>query len=111
MINWTPITSTDQLNEIVDLSAEVPCLILKHSTRCSISTVAKHRLESNWDFEDSEIQPYYLDLISYRSVSDEIAGRFGIDHQSPQVLLIKDGSCVYDESHFGIKVSQLKAAL
>lgn len=111
MINWTPLTSTDQLDEITDLSAEVPCLILKHSTRCSISTVAKHRLEKDWDFENTELQPYYLDLISYREVSNEIVGKFGIDHQSPQVLLIKDGICVYDESHFGIKLSPIKAAL
>ncbi len=111
MINWTPLTSTDQLDEIIDLSAEVPCLILKHSTRCSISTVAKHRLEKNWDFEEKEVQAYYLDLINYRDISNQIAGTFGIDHQSPQVLLIKKGNCVYDESHFGIKVSQIKAAL
>lgn len=111
MINWTPITSTDQLDEIIDLSAEVPCLILKHSTRCSISTVAKHRLEKNWNFEDQQLAPYYLDLIAFRDVSNSIVGKFGIDHQSPQILLIKDGQCVYDESHFGIKISQIKAAL
>ncbi len=111
MIDWTPLTSVDQLDEIVDLSSEVPCLILKHSTRCSISSVAKHRLEKHWDFDENQIRPYYLDLIAYRDVSNQIAGKFGIDHQSPQVLLIKDGACVYDDSHFAIKVSQIKSVL
>jgi bacillithiol system protein YtxJ len=70
--------------------------------------MAKMRLEQNWDFKADEVEVYYLDLLQYRSISNEIAERFGVYHESPQLLLIQNGSCVYDASHLDISVAELK---
>ncbi len=105
MIEWKTISSINNLEEIKEKSHTTPCLIFKHSTRCSISSIAKHRLDSNWDLD--EVTPYYLDLISYRSISNAITQEFGIDHESPQVLLIKNGICVFNTSHLDISVSHI----
>jgi len=111
MTNWLTLNEAQQLDDIVALSHDVPCLIFKHSTRCPISSAAKHRIEGSWEFSDTEIMPYYLDLIRYRSISDQIATQFEVYHESPQVLLIKNGECIYDESHLDINVEDLKACL
>ena len=73
--------------------------------------MAKNRLEKNWDFKTDEVEPYYLDLISYRSLSNAVTETFDVFHESPQLLLIKDGECIYDASHLDISVSELKSSV
>ena len=107
MIKWIPLESEGQLMDIVAQSSKVPCLIFKHSTHCSISAIAKSRLEKSWDFAADDIKPYYLDLITFRSVSNAIAEKFGVYHESPQVLLIRNGECTYDASHLDISIQEL----
>lgn len=106
-MNWNKLQDNAQIAQIKQESAEQPVLIFKHSTRCSISSTALSRLERNWS-DSVGIKPYYLDLISYRPVSGEVAESFGVDHQSPQVLLIQNGECIYDASHFEISFDDLK---
>ena len=108
-LNWLPLTSEKGLREIVKLSEQKPCVIFKHSTRCSISTMAISRLERNWEGGENSIDFYYLDLIQYRSVSNLIADMFGVKHESPQVLLIEKGRVVYHTSHNGITAEGLKS--
>ncbi len=110
-MNWHPLTSLQELNQISERSHQVPCLILKHSTRCSISFMAKFRLESDWSFSAEEVEPYYLDLIAFREVSAAVADRFSVHHESPQILLIKDGECVLDASHLDITVEEIQEVL
>ncbi|MFN4284459.1 MAG: bacillithiol system redox-active protein YtxJ [Lacibacter sp.] len=102
---WNPIQAPEQVEQIIARSHETPQVIFKHSTRCSISTVAKNRLERA--YEPTPVQFHYLDLLAHRPVSNLIAERFGVPHASPQVLLIKNGKCVYDESHMGIRMDAL----
>ncbi|MFN8436701.1 MAG: bacillithiol system redox-active protein YtxJ [Cytophagales bacterium] len=107
-MNWNQLTSTDQLAQIQESSVEKPVLIFKHSTRCSISSSALNRVERNWDDKFlNQITPYYLDLISYREVSNAIADIFGVQHQSPQVLLIYKGKSIYDTSHMDINLPEI----
>jgi bacillithiol system protein YtxJ len=106
-INWIPLTDLGQLNEIMELSHQQPVAIFKHSTRCSISRMALKQFENEFDLE-GVVAPYFLDLISYRDVSNEIANRFQVVHQSPQLLLIKEGKSVYDASHSDIDAVELK---
>ena len=106
-MKWKYITSVSQLDEIAERSKQMPVLIFKHSTRCSISSMAKFRLEDDWDFPETEIEPYFLDLISFRNISSAVADKFSIHHESPQVLLIRDGVCTYDASHLDISVTEL----
>jgi bacillithiol system protein YtxJ len=109
MINWKTLNAVPQLDSIVERSKSVPCLIFKHSTTCEISAIAKKRLEQKWDFAADELEPYYLDLKAYRAVSNEVAEKFNVYHESPQALLIRDGECVYDASHLDITVAELHA--
>ncbi len=104
-IPWKEITTEAQISEIVALSHEKPQLIFKHSTRCSISSMAKSRLEREWKLEN--VEPWYLDLIAHRDVSNAIASQLGVQHESPQAILLKDGIVVYDGSHSSISVSEI----
>lgn len=110
-MNWNQLNDSTILVKIKEESTQKPVLIFKHSTRCSISSMALNRLERSWeDDEMNQITPYYLDLISYREISNQIAEDFNIPHKSPQVILIKDGKAVYDNSHMGINYDDLKSA-
>lgn len=104
-MNWLPLTSIEQLEDITIFSSQKPQLIFKHSTRCSISMVVKSRLEKSDTPENIDF--YYLDLLSYRDISNQIASRFEVHHESPQVLLIVKGKCVYDESQMAIRMDEI----
>lgn len=109
-INWESLTELQQLEEIVKQSLEKPILIFKHSTRCSISRMALKQFENNFDFHD-KFTPYFLDLLEYRPVSNEIASLFEVVHQSPQLIVVKNGKAVYDASHSDIDAEELKRFL
>ena len=105
MIHWLPLETEQQLDEIGILSGspDVECVaIFKHSTRCSISSMAKNRLERSWDAGNKRIPVYYLDLIAFRKLSNEIASRYGIEHESPQLLLIRNNEVRVHASHTSI---------
>lgn len=103
---WRALTDLGQLNEIVNESTEKPVVIFKHSTRCSISRMALRQFEQEFDLEE-KVVPYYLDLLEHRDISNEIANRFGVYHQSPQLILIKAGKAIYDRSHESIDATKL----
>ena len=107
-MEWRQLTDLGQLNEIVEVTNEKLVLIFKHSTRCSISTYALKQFENEFTFED-KIVPYFLDLIAHRDVSNEIAQRFGVFHESPQIILIKEGKAIYDASHESIDAKKLES--
>ena len=105
-MNWKPLTDESGLDDIKLRSADVPQVIFKHSTRCSISSMAKSRLERAGAPENIDFN--YLDLIKYRDISHKIADDFRVEHESPQILLIRNGKCIYDESHTGISMSDIE---
>jgi bacillithiol system protein YtxJ len=105
-MQWIHLNDETQLNEIVQKSSEKPQVIFKHSTRCSISSVALNRLQKAGF--PQQIDFYYLDLITHRNISNKIAELFKVQHESPQVLLIKEGKCIYDESHLSISMDELE---
>jgi bacillithiol system protein YtxJ len=104
-MNWKEFTDEAGLDAIKEASKEKPQVIFKHSTRCSISTMAKGRLERSQAPENAVF--HYLDLIAYRNVSNKIADDFNVEHASPQILVIKNGECVYDESHSAIDMDEI----
>jgi len=101
-MNWTSLDTADQLDTIKNNNGY--SLIFKHSTRCSISMMAKRRFELDWDRLPTEMPLYFLDLIAHRDISAGIAEKFDVHHESPQLLLIKDGECILDQSHGEISV-------
>jgi len=114
-LNWIPLQHMGQLDEIVALSDNAPAVIFKHSTRCSISRFALKQFEAETlqsnVFTEDNISMYFLDLLEYRDISNEIANRFQVTHQSPQLLLIKNGKSVYDVSHSDINAGELETKL
>ena len=104
-MNWHTIISEEQLDTIQEASFHKPQLIFKHSTTCSISKMALSRFERA-EAPDS-IDFHYLDLLNYRAISNAIAEKFQVHHESPQVILIKNGECTYDESHYGIMMDEV----
>lgn len=109
-INWIPLQFMGQLDEITALSDNKPAVIFKHSTRCSISRFALKQFEKEFALED-KVDAYFLDLLEHRDISNEIASRFNVYHQSPQLLLIKNGKSVYDVSHSDIDAKELAGRL
>lgn len=110
-LNWNALTEIKQLDSIVVASAEKPVVIFKHSTRCSISRMALKNFEREYDLAESEAVPYFLDLLEHRDISNEIAQKFQVIHQSPQLILIKDGKAVYNASHSEIDAEALKSKI
>jgi bacillithiol system protein YtxJ len=106
-VNWTELTDIIQLNEIEAISQEKPVVIFKHSTRCSISRMALKQFEREYDLNET-VDAYFLDLIEHRDISNGIASKFGVYHESPQLILIKNGKAVYDVSHSDIDAVALK---
>jgi len=108
-MNWTSLESADQINSIKQRQGY--SIIFKHSTRCSISMMVKKRFELDWDILPRDLQLYFLDLIKHRELSNQIASDFLVYHESPQLLLIKDGECILDLSHGQISVEEAMSVL
>jgi len=105
-MNWIELTTEEETEKIKTISITKPVVIFKHSARCSISNMAKNRLERIPDQGNALF--YHLDVLRYRAISNNIAGAYHVHHESPQVLLITKGECVYEESHNGITVQDLE---
>jgi bacillithiol system protein YtxJ len=103
-MNWTSLDSANQIDAIKHNTGY--SLIFKHSTRCSISMMAKKRFEMDMDKLPADIHLYFLDLIKYREISNQVAQDFQVYHESPQMLVIKDGECILDQSHGAISVDE-----
>lgn len=108
MINWKKLESVTTLESIIEDSFNSPQVIFKHSTSCPISGMAKRRLEGGWNLD---ISPYYLDLLSFRSISKAIEDKLQVRHESPQIILIKSGKAIYNESHLDISAPSLQESL
>ncbi len=104
-MNWIDLADDQQLKVIIELSNHKAQLIFKHSTRCSISSMAKSRLERS--IQPESIDFHFLDLVKYRQLSNKIAHHFGVYHESPQILLIKKGQCIFEESHNAISMDEI----
>lgn len=111
-MNWIRLNDLTQLDAIDATSQKTPVLIFKHSTRCNISAAALSRLERAWTTsDDAERTTYYLDLLAHRDISNAIAERYDVEHESPQTLVIRNGKCVHVEAHFGITYAGTLEAL
>jgi bacillithiol system protein YtxJ len=108
-MNWIALESAEQVKEIKQQQGF--SIIFKHSTRCSISLMAKRRLEMDKEHVPGELPLYFLDLIKYRDVSALIAENFQVHHESPQLLVIKDGECILDQSHSHISLEEALSVL
>ncbi|HZW78566.1 MAG TPA: bacillithiol system redox-active protein YtxJ [Flavobacteriaceae bacterium] len=106
-IPWHIISDERMLDEIIEESEKVPVLIFKHSTRCGISRAVLKIFERNYKLNEDQLKLYFLDLLQYRDISNRIASRFGVQHESPQILIIKGGKSIYDTSHHSIDADEV----
>src|SRR5689334_2511371 len=106
-MEWISLKTEDQFQNILEKSFETPQLIYKHSYACGLSSMVKQRLEKNTP--PSGVEFYFLDILRFRDISNKIAADLKVHHESPQILLIKNARCVYDESHLGITMKGIKA--
>ena len=110
-MNWQKLTEEKSIDDLISLSAQKPVMVFKHSTTCAISQTVLARLERNWsEKEVPHLATYFVDLLAYRSVSNKIAEILAIKHESPQAIVIKNGSVVYHESHMAITFSGIRDA-
>ncbi len=107
-VPWIQLTQMETLEEIAEDSHNQSIAILKHSTSCGISRMVLRQFEQNYGPDTDSVKFYFLDLLSYRDISNKIASRFNVPHQSPQLIVIKDGKSIYDASHSEIDVNKLK---
>ncbi|HBK82121.1 MAG TPA: bacillithiol system redox-active protein YtxJ [Flavobacterium sp.] len=105
---YKELKSLEELNDIDEISFSKSVVIFKHSTRCSISRFALKRFESDFDFDEEKIQWYLLDLLNHREISNEIAHRYQVVHQSPQIVVIKNRKAVFVATHEDIDADYLK---
>ncbi|WP_405414374.1 bacillithiol system redox-active protein YtxJ [Maribacter sp. Asnod1-A12] len=107
-IPWIPLNSVDQLNSIKEASKARPQVIFKHSTSCGISRMVLNMFKSSYGLEDGQMDLYFLDLLANRDVSNAVASEFGVMHQSPQLLIVKNGVVVIHDSHGAISDIKLE---
>lgn len=109
--NWIILESEDQLLEAEKASYDRPVVLFKHSTTCGISAAAEHRLHTEWNNLNGDFLLYHLDLLKHRPLSNLMAEKYGVVHQSPQVIILKNGEVVADTSHHMIAVEYLNKAI
>jgi monothiol bacilliredoxin len=107
-VHWHYLESMAGLDDIENISFEKPVAIFKHSTRCSISRFSLRQFENEHHIETGKLELYFLDLLAHRDISDAIASRYGVQHQSPQLIVVKDGKAVYNVSHSDIQAGELQ---
>lgn len=107
-LSWIPLTSLDQLLQIKEQSKTSPVVIFKHSTRCVISRMVLREFESSFAEDQHTVSLYFLDLLTYRDISNEIGSEFDVFHQSPQLIVIKSGEAIYHASHNDINSKSIK---
>ncbi len=105
-MKWIPLETKEQLDELVKASIGQPQVIFKYSSTCSLSETMRLKLESA---TPANAVFHFLDLLRFRSLSNLVADKFHVRHESPQVLLIRNGECVYEEDHFRINMEEIQA--
>lgn len=98
----------EQFDEIDEISQTKPVVLFKHSTRCSISRMALKQFDAEFNYPEEKIDWYLLDLLDHRDLSNEIASRYNVVHQSPQIVVIRNGKAIFNESHDSISAEDLK---
>lgn len=105
---WKELKTIEELDQAIEASNEKPVVLYKHSLTCGISNMVYQQIDADWDIDVDKAQFYYLDLLNHRDVSNAIAEKLGVVHQSPQMILVNQGKAIYDASHHSIKVDSIK---
>ena len=110
-MDWKKLENLAQLSEILSESYVKPQLVFKHSTRCGVSLHVLDTLESEGEKLNQSLDTHYLDLLSYRNISDAIASDWGVFHQSPQVIVIENSKVIHHATHYTISAAKILQSL
>lgn len=105
-LNWTEIHSVDELHEIWNNSLNKPAVFFKHSTRCSISSMALRAFERSWVSDETQL--FFIDLIAHRDVSNLLAELSNVEHQSPQIIVTNNNTVLFSDSHGTIDAEKVQ---
>lgn len=105
---WQVFNQEKQLEKILEASFNKPQAIFKHSISCGISAGVKEKLANGAEELSNLVDIHYLDLITFRSVSNLVAEKTGVIHQSPQLIILKNGEVSIADSHFVLNVDFVK---
>jgi bacillithiol system protein YtxJ len=107
-MKWISMESLADIEDAITRSSSQPVIIFKHSRLCSLSSMVLNALEGDWnEMEVGEVATYFLDLIAFRQVSNAVASKLEVTHQSPQLLVLQDGKCIHHSSHLSITYSSI----
>ena len=106
-MEWKAIKNDSTFYELLELSDKEKVLILKFSPDCMVSFIMKMILQREWNQAMMNIKTYLVDVIDHKDISDKISAEFGVEHQSPQVLIVKNGKCIHVKSHGHITIKDL----
>lgn len=107
-VPWKILNNMDQLDTIISESETMPVAIFKHSTRCGVSRGVLRAFEKDYTLSEEKVKLYFLDLLANRDISNEIAERFKVHHESPQLIVLKNGKVAQHASHNAINAVDLK---
>lgn len=105
---WKEVTSIEEFNEMLNTPTDKAKLFFKHSTRCSISSMALKGFEREWNVSSDDFELYFVDLIAHRDISNAIAAESHVEHQSPQVVVWRNGEVIYNASHHHIDAQKIQ---
>lgn len=110
-LNWKPLSTKDQFEELLEKSRTKPALVFKHRPSSPESTKVKEALEEDWTIAEDQMDLFIIDVMKDKEVSYEVTETAGVMNEFPQVLLFADGVTMYDEAHEMINVKKIKLAL
>lgn len=111
MINLKEITTIEEIDKAIALSDDKLQIFFKHSTACPISRMAYEKLRTNYPLDLSQADIYYIGVIEQRPLSNYLADKLSVKHESPQMIVLKKGKAIFDESHLMINATILPTLL
>lgn len=106
---FTPLSTPDQFDALLAASADHPVVIFKHSPTCGTSAMAYDELSDLLEGDGADV--HLLDVLRSRPLSQAVAARLGVRHESPQVLILKDGAVRWQGSHYRVTADAVRKAL
>ena len=112
MAEWTNLGTRDELDAVFRASSDRPVVLLKHSLSCGSSKSTLRDLRGFADRPENEAAVFALvEIQNARDLSDEITERTGVTHESPQVIVLRNGRASWHASHWRISMNRLAGAL
>lgn len=110
-MDWKQVLREEDVDELLDRSAEKAQILYKHSNRCATCFFAKKNIENIGSELKNKAEYHLIDVIGQRSLSLHIQDKLGIQHESPQMFIIDKGQVVWSGSHHQVTAEPIKTHL